>query len=131
MDLPHSAILSLEILIGVSVKCLIFHPHPFLLNVLYILPLLCQMIQLSLKQSGCRGMQVRFKTTEIKLPCLFFNFIKQSTEVYHLQVPFIWLLGRKKNPLKIKKEMCWILPEYKFCFVTRLGKKLYKGQFEL
>lgn len=70
----------------------------FLLNVLYILPLLCQMIQLSLKQSGCRGMQVRFKTTEIKLPCLFFNFIKQSTEVYHLQVPCIWLLGKKKIP---------------------------------
>ena len=76
----------------------------FLLNVLYILLLLCQMIQLSLKQSGCRGIQLCFKITEIKLPSLFFNFIKQSTEIYHLQVPFIWLLGKEKKKSPKDKE---------------------------
>lgn len=76
----------------------------FLLNVLYILPLLCQMIQLSLKQSGCRGIQLCFKITEIKLPSLFFSFTKQSTEIYHLQVPFIWLLGKEKKKSPKDKE---------------------------
>lgn len=69
----------------------------FLLNVLYILLLLCQMIQLSLKQSGCCGIQVHFKTTEIKLPSIF-QFHKTINRGIPSASPIYLASGEKKIP---------------------------------
>lgn len=101
IDLSCSAILNLKTLLGVSVVCLIFHPHPFcwMYFILYV-AMVCQMVQLSFKQNGCRCVGEHFQTTERKEKAVIsiFQFHKPiNRRGCYLQVPFTWHRG-KKNP---------------------------------
>ena len=92
----HSAILSLKLLIGVSVKCLIFHPHPFCW-MYFIFYFYCVKWFSFHWNRVAGGIQVHFKTTEIKLPSIF-QFHKTINRGIPSASPIYLASGGKKSP---------------------------------